>query len=217
MMESHLQNAFLPWPQYGQDEADAAQQVLLSNQHNDWTGQHCHQFEQAFAKWTDSQYFIAVCNGSVALELALTALNIGEDDEVIVSPRTKAVIVVHLGGMITTNNEALYNTMWSFKDHGKSNAGALEKPAGQPPGQHFRWLHQSFGSNRRMTEMQAAIGLVQLGKVTQWHQQRLKHGALIDAVARRHKSVRAIELKPNMESAEYVHYLFVNPQGLAPG
>jgi dTDP-4-amino-4,6-dideoxygalactose transaminase len=119
--------------------------------------------------------------------------------------------------MITTNNEALYNTMWSFKDHGKSNAGALEKPAGQPPGQHFRWLHQSFGSNRRMTEMQAAIGLVQLGKVTQWHQQRLKHGALIDAVARRHKSVRAIELKPNMEPAEYVHYLFVNPQGLAPG
>ena len=58
------------------------------------------------------------------------------------------------GGMVTTNNKSLWSVMWSYKDHGKSWNAVYEKK--HPPG--FRWLHESFGTNWRMTEMQAAIG-----------------------------------------------------------
>ena len=68
------------------------------------------------------------------------------------------------GGMVTCNDEALWRAMWSYKDHGKSYAAVYERE--HPPG--FRWLHESFGTNWRMTEMQAAIGRIQLKRVKAW-------------------------------------------------
>jgi dTDP-4-amino-4,6-dideoxygalactose transaminase len=62
------------------------------------------------------------------------------------------------GGMLTTANEELWSKAWSYKDHGKSWDAVYnrEHPSG------FRWLHESFGTNWRMIEMQAAIGRIQL-------------------------------------------------------
>ena len=60
------------------------------------------------------------------------------------------------GGMVTTNDQGLWSVMWSFKDHGKSWEAVYERD--HPPG--FRWVHDSFGTNWRMTEMQAAIGRI---------------------------------------------------------
>jgi len=68
------------------------------------------------------------------------------------------------GGMATCNDEALWRAMWSYKDHGKSYAAVYERE--HPPG--FRWLHESFGTNGRMTEMQAAIGRIQLRRMKDW-------------------------------------------------
>jgi dTDP-4-amino-4,6-dideoxygalactose transaminase len=68
------------------------------------------------------------------------------------------------GGMVTCNDEALWRAMWSYKDHGKSYAAVYERE--HPPG--FRWLHESFGTNWRMTEMQAAIGRIQLKRMKAW-------------------------------------------------
>ena len=65
------------------------------------------------------------------------------------------------GGMVTCNNEALWRAMWSYKDHGKSYAAVYERE--HPPG--YRWLHESFGTNGRMTEMQAVIGRIQLRRM----------------------------------------------------
>ncbi len=65
------------------------------------------------------------------------------------------------GGMVTTNDEALWRSMWSFKDHGKSYAAVYERE--HPPG--FRWLHEGFGTNWRMLEMQAAVGRIQLRRM----------------------------------------------------
>lgn len=65
------------------------------------------------------------------------------------------------GGMLTTNNTALWEKAWAYKEHGKSHQTVFNKK--HSPG--FRWLHESFGSNMRMTEMQAAIGLIQLGRL----------------------------------------------------
>jgi dTDP-4-amino-4,6-dideoxygalactose transaminase len=82
------------------------------------------------------------------------------------------------GGMVTTNDSALWRAMWAYKDHGKSYQAVYERQ--HPPG--FRWLHESFGTNWRMLEMQAAIGRIQLRQMDTWslqrqaNAQRLTHG-----------------------------------------
>lgn len=68
------------------------------------------------------------------------------------------------GGMVTTDDEVLWRAMWSYKDHGKSYEAVYERE--YPPG--FRWLHESFGTNWRMMEMQAAIGRIQLKRMESW-------------------------------------------------
>ncbi|MCF6304002.1 MAG: DegT/DnrJ/EryC1/StrS aminotransferase family protein [Rhodobacteraceae bacterium] len=72
------------------------------------------------------------------------------------------------GGMVTCNDDDLWRRMWAFKDHGKSYAAVFERQ--HPDG--FRWVHESFGSNFRLTEMQSAIGRIQLKKMPEWHKAR---------------------------------------------
>lgn len=79
------------------------------------------------------------------------------------------------GGMVTTDDEVLWRKMWSFKDHGKSYAAVYERE--HPPG--FRWLHESFGTNWRMLEMQAAIGRIQLRLMSDWTAQRNANAAAL--------------------------------------
>ena len=84
------------------------------------------------------------------------------------------------GGMITTNNRKLWDKAWSYKDHGKSWAAVYERP--HPPG--FRWLHESFGTNWRMIEMQAVIGRIQLQRMAEWTKTRNAHSQKIWNAAR---------------------------------
>ena len=264
-----LNTAFEPWPRFTQEEADAVSKVLLSNKVNYWTGQECREFEKEFAQFAETKYAVALANGTVALDVALKALDIGAGDDVIVTsrtflasassivtagaspvfadveldsqnisrrtieavltPNTKAIICVHLagwmcdmdpimqlaeekglyviedcaqahgamykgksagsighigawsfcqdkimttggeGGMVTTNDENLWKKMWSYKDHGKNFDSIYNKQ--HPPG--FRWLHDSFGTNWRMMEMQAVIGRIQLKKMPEWTAKRI--------------------------------------------
>jgi dTDP-4-amino-4,6-dideoxygalactose transaminase len=90
------------------------------------------------------------------------------------------------GGMVTTNDESLWRTMWSYKDHGKSYAAVYERQ--HPPG--FRWLHESFGTNWRMLEMQAVIGRIQLGRMAEWTVARTRHAEAIWAVCRKFDALR---------------------------
>lgn len=90
------------------------------------------------------------------------------------------------GGMVTTNDHKLWSRAWSYKDHGKS-WNAVHKLE-HPPG--FRWVHESFGTNWRMTEVQAAIGLIQLRKLGSWSQKRLANAEKIWRVARELKGLR---------------------------
>ncbi|WP_180083359.1 DegT/DnrJ/EryC1/StrS aminotransferase family protein [Acinetobacter sp. YH12102] len=73
------------------------------------------------------------------------------------------------GGMVTTNDEELWKKMWSYKDHGKNFDSIYNKQ--HPPG--FRWLHDSFGTNWRMMEMQAVIGRIQLKMMPEWTAKRM--------------------------------------------
>jgi len=276
-----LNTNFSPWPSFTEEEADAVSQVLLSNKVNYWTGQECRQFETEFAKWADSKYAIAMGNGTLALDVALQALEFGAGDEVIVTPRTfiasissvvnagatpvfadvdeatgnitpesiaavltdktKGIVCVHLagwpcdmdsimalaeqhklfviedcaqahgatykgrsvgsighigawsfcqdkimttggeGGMVTTNDEQLWRKMWAYKDHGKSYAAVYETD--HAPG--YRWLHESFGTNWRMTEMQAVLGRIQLTRMLDWTAKRTANAqAILDVCAK---------------------------------
>ena len=302
-----------PWPSFTEEEQAAVARVLASNRVNYWTGDEGRSFEREFAEWVGSAKAIALANGTLALELALKALDIGPGDEVIVTPRTflasvscvvnqgatpvfadvdresgnitpetarrvltdrtRAVIPVHLGGwpcdmegfrklaaesgikiiedcaqahgatidgrnvgsfgdigawsfcqdkiittggeggMVNTDDPELWSRMWSFKDHGKS----FEKmqPGDHPPG--FRWVHDSFGSNYRMLEMQSVIGRIQLRRLADWHQRRTENARkLIDALAD-FPAVRVPEPAKGVEHAYYRLYAYVEPKGLAPG
>ncbi|MFA5702711.1 MAG: DegT/DnrJ/EryC1/StrS aminotransferase family protein [Advenella sp.] len=307
-----LNTPFSPWPSFTIEEADAVRDVILSNKVNYWTGTKCREFEKAFAAWTDTAHAIAVSNGTLALDLAFKALDIGPGDEVIVTsrtflasvssiintgakpvfadvcrdsqnitaesikavltPNTKAIVCVHLagwpcdmdpimalaqehdlyviedcaqahgaiykgkpvgsighigawsfcqdkimttggeGGMVTTNNEQWWRTMWAYKDHGKSWEAVYERE--HPPG--FRWLHESFGTNWRMTEVQAVIGLIQLQRMQEWTQQRQQNASKLWNTAQQLPALRVPEIPEGTEHAAYKCYVFVQPQHLKP-
>jgi len=117
------------------------------------------------------------------------------------------------GGMVTTNDRAVWNAMWSYKDHGKSWQAVYEQQ--HPPG--FRWVHNSFGTNWRMMEVQAAIGRVQLRRMAHWTAVRQQNAALISEAVRQHDVVRDPTPNTDIEHAAYKKYLFVRPEKLAAG
>ncbi|WP_442592951.1 DegT/DnrJ/EryC1/StrS family aminotransferase [Parapusillimonas sp. JC17] len=83
-----LETSFSPWPSFTDEEADAVRDVILSNKVNYWTGREGRRFEQEFAAWAGCEYAVALANGTLALDAALKALDIGPGDEVIVTPRS---------------------------------------------------------------------------------------------------------------------------------
>ncbi|MTI92223.1 MAG: DegT/DnrJ/EryC1/StrS aminotransferase family protein [Pseudomonas stutzeri] len=117
------------------------------------------------------------------------------------------------GGMVTTNDRELWSKMWSFKDHGKSWEAVYERE--HAPG--FRWLHESFGTNWRMMEMQAVIGRIQLRRMSDWHATRLANCDRIWAAANALKGLRIPEVPQGITHAGYKCYVFVEPAELAEG
>jgi dTDP-4-amino-4,6-dideoxygalactose transaminase len=115
------------------------------------------------------------------------------------------------GGMVNTNDKALWEFMWSYKDHGKSYEAVYNRE--HPPG--FRWLHESFGTNWRMTEMQAAIGRIQLKRMSDWTAKRRYHADKIDKALSHFDCVRLVSVPDNCIHAEYKHYCFIEPEKLS--
>jgi dTDP-4-amino-4,6-dideoxygalactose transaminase len=117
------------------------------------------------------------------------------------------------GGMLLTDDEQLWRAAWAYKDHGKSYDAVYHRAHG--PG--FRWLHESFGSNWRMTEMQAAIGLVQLTHLPAWLARRRRHAAILTE-AFWHLPALRVSLPPaEVGHAWYKYYVFVRPERLRAG
>lgn len=117
------------------------------------------------------------------------------------------------GGMVTTSDKALWQAMWSYKDHGKSYDSVYHKQ--HAPG--FRWVHDSFGTNWRMMEMQAVIGRIQLKRMEEWTAKRIANAAQLDAVATNYPLLRLVDVPADFIHAEYKHYFFVNEDYLAEG
>lgn len=117
------------------------------------------------------------------------------------------------GGMLTTNDRRVWEKAWAFKDHGKSYEAVYSRE--HPPG--FRWLAESFGTNWRMTEMQAAIGRIQLQKVPRWVETRRRHAAFLNERLNRIPGLRVTLPDGDIYHAYYKYYCFVRPSALKEG
>jgi len=129
------------------------------------------------------------------------------------------------GGMVTTNDDALWSRLWSLKDHGKSWEAVHERQ--HPEG--FRWLHESFGGNGRMLEIQAAIGRIQLGRMQEWTEVRNRYARALWEACRPHPAVRVPEFRCGNACAAgcakrsgcvhafYKCYVYAEPEKLADG
>lgn len=122
------------------------------------------------------------------------------------------------GGMVTTSDRDLWSKMWSYKDHGKSWEAVYEQD--HPPG--FRWLHESFGTNWRMTEIQAVIGRIQLCRMPKWTKARTQNAAIITkALEPFSKKLGPVRVPQFANSggnhAYYKYYAYVCPENLASG
>lgn len=301
------------WPVFEADEVEAVTRVLTSGRVNYWTGTEGREFEREYAEALGMRHAIALHNGTVALELALYALGVGEGDEVIttprtfiasasaavmrgavpvmaevdpdsgnitaesiarvLTPRTKAIIAVHLagwpcdmdpimelarehglyviedcaqahgalyrgrhvgtighvgcfsfcqdkilttggeGGLLVTNDEDVWRKAWAFKDHGKSYDAVYHRE--HAPG--FRWLHESFGTNWRMLEIQAAIGRLQLRKLPEWTRRRGENARVLQECFSTLGALRVPVVPPDITHAQYKFYVYVRPERLREG
>lgn len=114
------------------------------------------------------------------------------------------------GGMVTTNNKDLWDRAWSLKDHGKEWSAVYETK--HSPG--FRWLHNSLGHNWRMTEMQGAIGRIQLLRMTRWSEARTRNATKIQDSAKSCLCFRIPETPDHISHANYKCYVFIRPERL---
>jgi len=114
------------------------------------------------------------------------------------------------GGMLTVDSTEMYETAWAYKDHGKSYDAVYRRQHG--PG--FRWLHESWGSNWRLTEVQAAIGRIQLRKLEDWVNVRRRHAGVLNDVLADLDAVRVTIPPPEIGHAYYKFYFFVRPDRL---
>lgn len=117
------------------------------------------------------------------------------------------------GGMLLLREEDDWARAWAYKDHGKNPHVVTQAQTGA----RFRWLHESFGSNFRMTEMQAAIGLRQLQKLPGWIEDRRRHAAILSDILDDHRALRLIVPADDCEPSYYKYYAFVQTDRLAPG
>jgi len=305
--------AFAPWPHYAQDEVEAVLRVLQSGKVNYWTGQECRLFEQEYAAALGRRHAVALMNGTVALELALLALDIPAGSEVITASRTfiasasaavargcvpvladadldsgnitaetisqvlrdrtRAIIPVHLagypcdmdpimalaekhglkviedcaqahgatykgkpvgsfghaaafsfcqdkiittggeGGLLVTDDPSVWRKAWDYKDHGKSWDAVYN--TSHPPG--FRWLHESFGTNWRMTEIQAVIGRIQLAKLPGWVRTRRAYMNKLYEEFEKIPALRVPRIPEAFGHSAYKAYVYVRPERLLPG
>ncbi|HMC56300.1 MAG TPA: DegT/DnrJ/EryC1/StrS aminotransferase family protein [Gemmatimonadaceae bacterium] len=117
------------------------------------------------------------------------------------------------GGAVTTNDTHAWDLMWSWKDHGKSYDTVFRKQ--HPPG--FRWLHERFGTNWRLTEMQSAMGRVLVSRLPEWVAKRRAHAHQLDVALREQPAIRVTLPPTHSQHAYYKYYCFVRREALRDG
>ena len=117
------------------------------------------------------------------------------------------------GGLVTTNSEELFENIWSYKDHGKT----LEAVFAREHPQGFRWVHERFGSNFRLTELQSAIGRIQLRRMKEWNGLRTRNALILINALADCLAIRVPVPPAHLRHAWYKFHCFVRPDNLVPG
>jgi len=117
------------------------------------------------------------------------------------------------GGMLTTNDDELWERAWSFKDHGKDHDAAHKEQTSTG----FRWLHDSFGTNWRLTEMQAAIGRSLLAKLPGQLEVRRRNANILSQRFGTLPALRVTLPPEEIGHAYYKYYVFLRPEWLRNG
>jgi hypothetical protein len=125
----------------------------------------------------------------------------------------KIITTAGEGGMITLNSPEAYEQGWAYKDHGKSYDAVYRRT--HAPG--FHWLHESFGTNWRLTEIQSAIGRLQLRKLPRWSAIRRDHAATLNENLASVPGLRLTIPPDGFGHAYYKYYAFVRPEMLGSG
>jgi dTDP-4-amino-4,6-dideoxygalactose transaminase len=117
------------------------------------------------------------------------------------------------GGMVTTNEKSVWEQAWSYKDHGKSYEAVYNRqhPAG------FRWLHESFGTNWRLTEFQSALGRILLRKLPRMVEVRRRNATILTLGFTQHNALRLPQPPSHIGHSYYKYYAFVRPEKLRKG
>jgi dTDP-4-amino-4,6-dideoxygalactose transaminase len=118
------------------------------------------------------------------------------------------------GGLLATNDTSLWDHAWSFKDHGKTWDAVYDRK--HAPGPTFRWVHDRFGTNWRLTESQAAIGRIQLQKLDGWVETRRRNAAIYMKRLSCISALRIPEIPSECYHAQYKFYAYVRPEALKP-
>jgi dTDP-4-amino-4,6-dideoxygalactose transaminase len=116
------------------------------------------------------------------------------------------------GGMVTTNDKALWEKAWSAKDHGKSYDAVYNRK--HPVG--FRWLHESFGTNWRLTEMQSAMGRILLRKLNGQVAKRRSYAKMLNEAFQNVPGLRTTQPGPDIFHSYYKYYVFLKLEQLRP-
>ena len=103
-----LSTKFSSWPAFTDEEADAVRDIVISNKVNYWTGDECKKFEKEFSEFSGSKYAVALGNGTLALDVAFKALNIGNGDEVIVASRT---FIASISSIVNSGATPIFKTL----------------------------------------------------------------------------------------------------------
>ena len=115
------------------------------------------------------------------------------------------------GGMVVTNQRSLWEKVWSFKDHGKSHE-LMNQPQDSSG---YRWVHESIGTNLRMTEVQSAIGRVLARKLTKSVEVRRRHASLFTREFATIPGLRVTQPGPDFYHSYYKYYVFIRPNALS--
>ena len=119
------------------------------------------------------------------------------------------------GGMVVTNKKEIWSKVWSYKDHGKSYDAVYKSDI--KPGPSFRWLHESFGTNWRMMEVQSAIGRIQLQKLEGWIRKRRRNAEILTNAFLNIPALRVTVPPDNVVHSYYKYYVFLRPEMLKKG
>ena len=114
--------------------------------------------------------------------------------------------------MLVTDDEQAWEKAWAYKDHGKSFDAVYNRP--QTPSYNFRWLHESFGTNFRMTELQAVLGRIQLRKLPEWTKSRRQNAAVLSAGFAEVSGIRVTPPPEHIGHAYYKYYAYSVPERL---